>query len=1162
MTTTFLSAFLSILTIVCGTARASDDKQEQQLPNRQKYQVMSPQAADFIRYDNTSITETSGRLDLSIPVISFNDPDFDFPISISYNSSGFKPSEPDNFVGRNWMLNFGGMIYREIKGAPDETSDFRTYGARGFLSTVRTHTLNNDVTRDNLLNAHGKILGYSAQPLQPVLKGTSYDELSSDIYHFRVGSHSGKFMINFDGTVNIISYDGGRYQVDLSKFFPLGHSSEGLYCEISITADDGYRYTFGGSYKALEYRAQSWSDSDYGTTDIWNMPEKGMITGFYLTKITALNGRTLEIEYRGNLPSLYVSEPFRLLDNKLGSAAKDWCQEFIIQAAPYRETSIDKLTLAGQPLQAIIPDNSSVNSHHGNNYVMTKVVIPERITVDDKEVLFHYSARKHTTLENDRNLFTNGKYCGTVLDSVELVRKDIPDSRAEVTRFGYVYTSSVFPRMFLTTLSGTKLGRYSFDYKNISGLPSPLTTNIDHWGYWRGLTSNKKSSDENNSELIPETDNPSIGTIDSPDRYSYISDEREATGSEFDWGLLKSITYPTGGSALFKYEPNDYSCRLSYESDWYPHAIRLKKPHIAGGVRTRSISEYDSLPANEKTLLKRTWYVYGQDSTSSGTLMYEPRYLHQVRLGSPYGLQYALTENSDGFNIKDYTTDHILYSSVKKQEELSREYNPDSTSRITLVPNSSDDKPIFTDVSVSSKKQIWSFRCKNTNGGTGTAYILDRQTRVKLKKYSFTLQGQDSIVFYPADSITAGDYTIALKKNGNTLLSFNERFPGSGYDRIFGRTTASTYTDWRSNPDTYDDSNSFWNERFLKESLMPLPEADSLYLKRFTLEPEDHSHERGKLLSRKIYYNDDSLLQSVNYVYTRIRQSEPNVYLHVAMPISGAPLLQYFHIIKVPFEQYLPASVVTKEYDGDFVKETNTKYTYHTNGYIATESVTNNDGTSDSTSFRYIEDENSDKYEYIKQETNIRGLPTEIVQEHAGSAGKSSFSSFRFEYDTCSVSGNTNAVITCYREMNGTKTSARIKYSHYDRYSNALQVTTDSVTNTVYLWSYLGKHIVARIENAEYDEVTAALGFPPEELSALVEPDFNILNSLRKKLPNAHVWTYTWAPLIGMISETDPAGFSKHYSYDDAGRLTETFIVKDGNKEILNAIKYHLVNAD
>lgn len=127
------------------------------------------------------------------------------------------------------------------------------------------------------------------------------------------------------------------------------------------------------------------------------MPEKGMITGFYLTKITAPNGRTLEIEYRGNLPSAYINEPFRLLDSKLGSAVKDWCQEFIIPAAPYRSTSIDKLSLANQPLQAIIPRDFYVNTHYGNSYMMMKVVMPERITTDDKEILFHYSARKHTT---------------------------------------------------------------------------------------------------------------------------------------------------------------------------------------------------------------------------------------------------------------------------------------------------------------------------------------------------------------------------------------------------------------------------------------------------------------------------------------------------------------------------------------------------------------------------------------------------------------------------------------------------------------------------------------------------------------------------------------------------------------------------------------------
>lgn len=110
------------------------------LSKSKNLQVMSPQTADFVRYDNTDIEESTGRLSLSIPLIDFEDPDFEFPISVRYNFSGFRPAETDNFVGRNWSLDCGGMIYREIKGVPDEVKYETYYGQVGFLQTIRSHS--------------------------------------------------------------------------------------------------------------------------------------------------------------------------------------------------------------------------------------------------------------------------------------------------------------------------------------------------------------------------------------------------------------------------------------------------------------------------------------------------------------------------------------------------------------------------------------------------------------------------------------------------------------------------------------------------------------------------------------------------------------------------------------------------------------------------------------------------------------------------------------------------------------------------------------------------------------------------------------------------------------------------------------------------------------
>ena len=137
----------------------------------------------------------------------------------------------------------------------------------------------------------------------------------------------------------------------------------------------------------------------------------------------------------------------------------------------------------------------------------------------------------------------------------------------------------------------------------------------------------------------------------------------------------------------------------------------------------------------------------------------------------------------------------------------------------------------------------------------------------------------------------------------------------------------------------------------------------------------------------------------------------------------------------------------------------------------------------------------------------------------------------------------------------------RLIYHNYDLFGNPLYISKGDADKIVYLWSYSGQYPIAEIKNASYADVLAVVktvfGVSDiDALSKLVVPNEKTLkgDNLQKALPNALITTYTYKPLVGMTSMTDPRGGTTTYEYDSFGRLSK---VKDANGKVINTYDYH-----
>ncbi|MEO1011893.1 MAG: RHS repeat domain-containing protein [Bacteroidota bacterium] len=146
-----------------------------------------------------------------------------------------------------------------------------------------------------------------------------------------------------------------------------------------------------------------------------------------------------------------------------------------------------------------------------------------------------------------------------------------------------------------------------------------------------------------------------------------------------------------------------------------------------------------------------------------------------------------------------------------------------------------------------------------------------------------------------------------------------------------------------------------------------------------------------------------------------------------------------------------------------------------------------------------------------------------------------------------------------------------VAFDKYDGLGNLLQSRIENGTVRSGVWAYNGQLRVINAENVSYaalePAVSGALPTGHSSLDAFLESldriqtdvpqqrELELFNTgLRDALPSARITTYTYVPLVGMTSMTDPRGYTTYYEYDDFNRLK---VVRDEDGKLITDYEYH-----
>jgi YD repeat-containing protein len=344
--------------------------------------------------------------------------------------------------------------------------------------------------------------------------------------------------------------------------------------------------------------------------------------------------------------------------------------------------------------------------------------------------------------------------------------------------------------------------------------------------------------------------------------------------------------------------------------------------------------------------------------------------------------------------------------------------------------------------------------------------------------------------------------------------------------------------------------------------------------------------ENGMIKSTRYYNDNDILIRETTYEYQNILSglyygARVSSYAnHVISDYDGTsyPRLTFIPLHTVglypvfDFESLLTKKTEKEFTQSDSIVATDT-YIYRTNNLLYSIQKINSFGYRDDIYYYYPQDYSSSGNVYKAMlDKNI--LSPVIKEQHINYQGRI-YKELQTDYtnDVNITKGLIFPLTEKSRFSNAEEPRVDVTYNKYDRYGNVLEYTTADGITTAIIWSYMYSYPMVVIKNSTYANAAQALrgeGYF-DMIGAQIDPQsasyWTEISNLRKHdlLKDAHITMYSYQPLVGMLTATDPSGITTYYDYDSFGRLKETYIYKDNivspaNKQTVQKYEYNYKN--